>query len=392
MTTKKYLMAFAAIAAVSLASCSSDEEISDMGNSSKETPVAFGTYLGNALESRSGVATTDTIKKTGIGVYGYYTAQKNFTSTADATAENPASKPNFMWNQKVEWKTNVWDYAPVKYWPNTTGDKLTFFAYAPYFDNAATNTPAYGITEVCNNETEGEPTLKFTLPEKNVHHVDLMYANPADENDPIMNLEKPGTNDKVTFKFKHALSRIGFKRQALIDGITPTKAITGELDEATTITINKLTVSLDGLSNSGTMNFANGKWTDLVARTEALEYIYEKTEDWFGTNNVLTHDDATDALQLLSNENYLMVIPNEPGKNTSITVTIDYTVDTEDANVAGGHVIYTNSITKNFNFEFKAGKAYNFLLKVGLTSVKFEALVSDWDEEKNDEVVDIPAN
>lgn len=135
MKAKKFLMAFAAIAAISTVSCTQDEELLT-GSGNGPTPdgdaVTFGTYLAGAPESRASVMDLPALKTTGFGVFGYY------TESVDYKTENPDHLPNFMYNQEVTWNDaaegGMWQYSPVKYWPNNPTEKVSFFAYAPYVE------------------------------------------------------------------------------------------------------------------------------------------------------------------------------------------------------------------------------------------------------------------
>ena len=70
-----------------------------------------------------------------------------------------------------------------------------------------------------------------------------------------------------------------------------------------------------------------------------------------------------------------------PGTHPIVTVTITYTVRTYDAKLARNYSEVTQRITKRLYFldEIELNKQYNVLLHLGLTSMKFEATVSDWE-------------
>lgn len=55
-----------------------------------------------------------------IGVFAYH---------------NGSTTPNFMNNQKVTFDGTNWTYAPMKYWPQSKGDNLSFYAYYPESGN-----------------------------------------------------------------------------------------------------------------------------------------------------------------------------------------------------------------------------------------------------------------
>lgn len=103
MKAKKFLMAFAAIAAISTVSCTQEEDLlinSGNGQTPDGDAVAFGTYLAIAPESRASVMDLPALKEKGFGVLGYY------TETEDYNTEAPSHLPNFMYNQEVTWKSD----------------------------------------------------------------------------------------------------------------------------------------------------------------------------------------------------------------------------------------------------------------------------------------------
>ena len=125
----------------------------------------YGTYMaGTATRGGgAGTITTATLKSThGFGVMAYQTSA-DINSPID-------SKPNFMYNQKIQWDNTkgYWYYTPVKYWPNgtteddnkvdeantngpsntalsTNDDRVSFFAYAPWVEvsNNGGSSPNY---------------------------------------------------------------------------------------------------------------------------------------------------------------------------------------------------------------------------------------------------------
>ena len=83
-----------------------------------------------------------------------------------------------------------------------------------------------------------------------------------------------------------------------------------------------------------------------------------------------------------------MIIPHA---TMSVKVRVKYTVTTLDDNLDDKKSVVENNITSDaFSFTFDQGKAYNFVLHLGLTSVKLSASVSGWDE--TDHVVNVPLN
>ena len=70
-----------------------------------------------------------------------------------------------------------------------------------------------------------------------------------------------------------------------------------------------------------------------------------------------------------------------PGTKPIITVTIDYNVRTYDAKLANTYTEVRQRITKRLYITkaVELNKQYNILIHLGLTGVKFTAIVSDWD-------------
>ena len=201
---KKFFMGIAAMAALTLVSCSSDDLDSFSDNSSKNEAISFDGYLGRSAVavngSRGSVETKETLKNKGFGVFGNYTSTdvttttygenlfKNQQVTYDATAETPA-----------------WTYEPVKYW--SPAGHIDFLAYAP-FDS--------------NQKLKENSKLDFTVNSTITAQKDLLWANAAN---------KTNTDKPVTFIFKHALSRLGYTVK------------TSAAAEGTTITLNQITLA-----------------------------------------------------------------------------------------------------------------------------------------------------
>lgn len=103
---KKFVMGIAAMAALTLVSCSSDDLDSFSDNSSKNEAISFDGYLGRSAVAvngtRGSVETAETLKKEGFGVFSKYNGSASF--------------PDFS-NQKVTYsETNKkWTYSPLKF-------------------------------------------------------------------------------------------------------------------------------------------------------------------------------------------------------------------------------------------------------------------------------------
>ena len=392
MKTRRFFGWVAMATMVLSTGCSNDEVVEDF---SPENAIEFGTYVGRDAQSRaSEVKLTDLqADNVGFGVYAYYTGSNNFVADQ--------SLPNFMNNQQVIFNSaaNVWKYTPIKYWPNTEGEKISFFAYAPYGDSNIS-----APTKDSENFV-GSPVLTFTVNSTVEDQVDLLYADdttPDNGKYDYIDMTKQGIKDCITFNFKHALSRIGFKVQALVDYIN--KDTDGDknddsessepIGDGTIISVESVEL-IGNFAKTGYLNLNGGSW---------LNGTVENTTYSLGTDDFVesVKSNVTILPQILNNDdNYMMIIPkNFDGKGDNdvddetdkIQIKVVYKVKTTDDKLTDGSIEITNTVTSTpFAFNFQQGKAYTFVLHLGLTSVKFAAQVGDWDEE-GDFAVNVPIN
>lgn len=134
---KKFVMGIAAMAALTLVSCSSDDLDSFSDNSSKNEDISFDGYLGRSAVavngSRASEVTKETLKTEGFGVFG------NYTKTEKAPVDYG---DNLFKNVAVTYKPSAWTYSPLKFWP--AQGHIDFLAYAPYDAKTALNTTSDG--------------------------------------------------------------------------------------------------------------------------------------------------------------------------------------------------------------------------------------------------------
>lgn len=241
---KRLILSMAALAAVTFTSCQKDQVINQVP---QEQAIEFGTYTGRDAQTKATVMDLNELKSAnaGFGVYAYYTEQNSYNTDVNNGAKSPA---NFMRNQYVNWTGELnngsWTYTPIKYWPKNSGDKITFFAYAPHKKNDN------NITEVSGSAIKGDPFLVFVVNEDITKQTDLLYAN-NDNTDKT----KP-SNSTITFTFKHALSRIGFSAKA------------AENYPNTTISINSITINGPFTKKCG-LNLNGGIWSSTATETTA---------------------------------------------------------------------------------------------------------------------------
>lgn len=341
---KKFFMGIAAMAALTLVSCSSDDLNSLSDNSSKNEAISFDGYLGRSAVAvngtRGSVVEIDDLQKSteGFGVFGNYMEE---TETTTAYGEN------LFKNQQVKYDKNKnlaeWTYTDTKYWP--TEGHINFLAYAPYDSE--------------QNLIENSK-LKFKV----TGQKDLLWANAKNQTKANNSGDK-----KVEFTFYHALAKIGYSLK--------------QKDTYNKTTITVTSIKLVGSDpkgafyTEGTFDLSKENNGENLWTTE--ENVTKQNFDWFTGSAVLTTDAANN-----NADKYLFVIPQDFSATAAnkLSVVVEYTVQTE------GTVALKNKVTKPITANFLQGKAYMINLIIGLTPIDFDVkVVNGW--ENGDKIGDI---
>lgn len=389
---QNYFIGLIACAALTMTGCSNDE-INVPQQSQGNNAIEFSTYLGRNAQGSRGTETNDASIKSengGFGVLAYYTKQDDFNIKNHT--------PNFMWNQQVTYKGTNWVYTPVKYWPTKVGDKVSFFAYAPYV--ASVNDK--GIVLSSNSET-GAPTATITLPDdpsKTIDFVATVQMNKTHDN-------SAKANNNVSFTLKHEMTRV--KVQAKLD-----KSVYSDTDakHKTFVVIKNVKFNDKGqFYKSGKYTFSTddnqrGTWAttdnatayslDLnkVMKKETITVTgatgksgsgdYQKGEDGIKLVN-------TDPVSLFKDDQYLFLIPVANLTDGKATATIEYDIVTEDSKLAVGYSC-TNAIktVKLPAGTLQQGISYNYIFTIKLDEIVLNAEVKGWDEPASDSNINVP--
>jgi len=376
-----------------LASCSINIDSVDQPKESKKTDsvaVNFGFYMNRSVATKAGLTgelDTDRLKGDGggFGVFSYY---------GNGALYNETSKPDFMYNQKVEYKyfgtTSVWTYEPVKYWPNEYGaeasseaaDRLTFFAYAPYAavtpsTGLVTGDATSGIIGMSRNIATGDPLVMYEANLVPGSGVDLCWGVAADnftssvdgnnnnvaKGYPFINVVKPKTGDRMTFEFNHALTQLNVQVDTDID----VESHAGEelANDGTRIYVRSVTFNgfaLRGSLNLNSNTTSGPAWFDISGtgrvkrdpvtvydgRTDGIEGMAtaaDPNETPAGLNPAIIQSQPYDpavldgvkheAVNLFAGNtatNPIMVVPTS---GVPLSVTIVYDIETADPKLLG---------------------------------------------------------
>ena len=446
---KKFVFALAAIAAVTV-SCNTKLE----SDTPKDEPVAvdFSAYLNRGVTTKAGVTgelTTTGLQGAGagFGVFAYYTADEPYSG-----ASGPSFMYNekISWDGS-KWVYSPIKYWPNEFGAAASSDevdRITFFAYAPYVavtpsNGMVTGDNTSGIVALSRNSVGGDPIVKYIVSLDPTKCVDLCWGvskngltasvdgnnNHVDKGAPYIDVVKLKTGDKIEFDFHHALAALNVQIDAAVDATTPGT----EVDANTRIFVRS--VSFEGVGTKGSLNLnstvADGpQWTDYMGNgtplsecltvhdgrrdgKEGVEDSSANNESTTGLNPVLVQSVPYTSTALsagvtktpvnLFNSTTvtapIFVIPT----NEQLKISIVYDVETKDDKLATllsdgvthGSTV-ENSITKSIQiggtgFSLEAGKQYTVALHLGMTTVKFDASVSAWDNA-NGASVDLPQN
>lgn len=365
---KKFVMSIAAMAALTLVSCSSDDLNSISDNSSKDEAISFDGYWGRSAVavngSRGSVLDVTALQNSteGFGVFGHY---------KEANGKEFGS--DLFNNQQVTYKASAWTYSPLKFWP--TQGHIDFLAYAPY------------DSKYVNKVTTDNQKIDFTVNSTIKDQKDLLWANNA-VNQTKDNIS--GTGNKVKFQFKHALSRLGYSVKLYKDFTSNNvefrlKEITlaGSDPKSTTAST---TESAKAFYTNGTIDLSTGIWEKHSAGAGKQDFI-----NWFSGPQDVTS--ATESKPYKNpTSDYLFIIPQNFSENIGTTespvanpdklyVIVEYDIHYKDINKT-----IPNKVYKQLTPNFLQGKAYMLNLTIGLP-IEFDVDVTEgvegWGTDEN---------
>lgn len=326
----KKVFALAALVAVALTSCVTNEVVTPEGE------IAFKavSYKNTKAVVNGPISGTTYPTNEHFGVYAYH------STTAWSTSYTPSP---YMYGAdgkgvEIEKVGTYWKNADQSYyWPKT--GMLSFVAYSPY---------AFGAGTVSATATEGVAFSDFTTTNNFAAQVDLMAT------DVVKDLAKANPVVPVPVAFKHLLSqvKVAVKPAATTYGSSGVASIT--LDRVVLSGVNSVAdyASVDGAV------VANG-WS---GHATPIEYTYLSTSQGV----TLT------AAEAAAVGDAALVIPQTVAGRK---ITIDYTI-----NYNGGAKDVMTNVVYNVPdaFAWEMGKIYTYTITIGIgDEITFTPSVSD---------------
>ena len=264
-----------------------------------------------------------------------------------------------------------------------------------------------GGQTVTTEDKDGTPSGNDKIGFKIVADVDINTESTAEDHD-----------DQAKYfgsDFDKAKTLITLKSIKIQDG----KTATADAETSVTgITTNS------GIFNSGWFNIETGQWSNqevtgtgstinIVAKSDATNQDNTDDADYSinpdireatgytksgeaGPKKLVadgkTWDNAqkptgiyTTAVPVFAQEN-IPGVTLIPGTNQDLYITVDYFVRTADPNLASGYSLVEQVISNKISLAtLESNKYYTIIMHLGMTSVKFEAVVADWVTNNSDE-------
>lgn len=374
-----------AMAALAIAGCSQNE-VTDV-NPDIHPAVGFDVYTG--VQTKGAETTTSTLKSgDGFGILAYQTGDVWNNDKSTAT-------PSFMYNEHATWTAGSpagsWDYEnSPKFWP-TNGNKITFFAYAPY-----ESSPADGANKkitLSGQSDTGAPTITFEVNTGNdwKDMVDLVTDGRTD----IQDQTSASNSGTVTFKFKHVLTKIKnimVKPDTNLGSNTKIYVTGLELDPGTNVLYSKAIYQFDNdewvaTTTPGASYFSGVK--DLSA------FLNKKTQNQWGyTTSSVDASNHSTATALFPDNQALYFIPVNNTTGTATEGDLKLKISYDIVSTTDGSTNHTSTLTnKEINLPantFKKGTAHTYTLtiKMNAININVEETIEGWTDSSN-EAVDV---
>ena len=346
MKAKRYIwLWFAALVAVVAGSCIrlQDPEGDGWTPLEGDRPV----YFSSSLATPATKANLQT--GTSFGVFAYYTKTSNWNSVKTSTT------PNFMYNQEVTYNGSAYTYTPLKYWPNNTGDKVTFWAYYPY--TASPILFKLGTSNPFDETSKNIPDIRFTVSDGTT---DFMVSDLAP------NKTKPAVADSVLLTFNHTLSKISFYVKK-IDAAVPEK-----------YTVKLKTIRFDDIYLAATYNNYTSGWADYGnSRGSVPAFAPDDPDDYL---TLTTSFPVEGSPQVVS-----MLLPQDLSYQYAM-LRVEYTIDFEGLLNTRNMISYIplSTVIAEASAQWQKGKEYKVNISITPDDpIEFSVTWSNWGQVHN---------
>lgn len=314
-------------------------------SSSSSSEINFDAYVGRNASTRSNITDIDFLRSgewnAGFGVFARY------------------GNTHLLDTEHVTWRGDHWGYDHIRFWPSS--GKVDFYAFARYVSVVKMVSLPHELAQ----KDDISPDTYINFP-SNDNPIDLIWAKKTGQEAPT----SPGS--KVTFQFKHALSRLSFK-------ITANQEL---LKDGAVIKVKE--VRLYGANEfsgiflmGGYLNLNTGNWVPYDNNRIRWFYTWTETGTKDGVNDSIQKIDGPvlklsaskldiDHKSITNDEDsYIFIIPQELPENFNIMIT--YTVtqgNFKEEDVTVYKDLRDVLLKKDREFKFEQGKAYVFNLKL----------------------------
>lgn len=358
----------AAAAALILASCGKNEVIVPV---QEDIPVGFSNYAPRAItKADTSLVNTGALPVGAkIGVYGYSTGTSNLGTGF-------TYKPEFMTDAKVDYGSNTSATAtatdPVRYWPKTITNLLSFYAYYPR--------ESAGISGKPTASTEGMGTLTFTQKDTVALMEDFMISDIANDQyyfkegdtDPasVNGNGVKAVNGVVPLVFNHMLTKVNFKFRTVSDygndiKIRVTSAKVENALSKAVITPSYTAAAAGDLGNTSFAYSSDTPYTKDIYIPFA-DTLTLSTSAALNVGDTITHTD-------------FLFVPQALSDTTNVTISFvieqDGTVTENTATVQLNKVKDTSAqeIT-----EWGINDFVTYIFSIGLKEIKFTGEATNW--------------
>lgn len=371
---------FAAIAALLFVTgCAKVDDYAPVNDSLQA--IGFTNYAPRSLSKANSTLVDSGALPAGskIGVYGYSTEETNFPSTS----ASPTFTPTFMTNLPVEYTSTTSATAkptnPVRYWPKTTTNLLSFIAYYPYNNAAITSKPT--------ESTNAIGDFVFTQTGDVTTMVDFMVSNVAndyyyDATSASNSKGQRSSDGSVPFTLNHMLTKVNFKfaKSTGLDDveIKVTSASIAGVKSTNTLT-PKYTAGTAGSAGTTAFDWGTANTPYSSAVTIPINSVYGATPADH-TDLILTTTatiNSTKQDESITGQNFLF-IPQTLADDVIVTIAYDIT---QNGNVTHN----TSTVQLNTGTGNPTAWARNnnivYTFTIGLQPITFKATVQSWDTE-----------